>query len=260
MPYTKHVFISYSRRDEAVMRRVVEFLRKQGITVWVDNEKLIPGTPIWEVEIEKAIINAGAIVVLLSPDSKNSPWVRREISYAEDNDIRIFPILIAGVERVTVPIRLTTHQRIDIRQNEELGLNSLSTALLFYLEDLAATEKRAKEKAEREAAEKVAKEKAEREVVEKAAKEKAEREAAEKAAKEKAEREATEKAAKEKAEREAAGRNVKKKNEQERQKRKNTVVKQAYDTKAFLTELKPSKPTSLPDESKLGKKPKNLPR
>ena len=49
------VFMSYSRKDEAVMRRIVTFLRKRGIEVWVDNENLVPGTPLWEVEIEKAI-------------------------------------------------------------------------------------------------------------------------------------------------------------------------------------------------------------
>ena len=245
-PFTKHVFMSYSRKDEAIMLRVVRFLRKQGINVWVDNEKLVPGTPIWEVEIEKAIISAGAVVVLLSPDSKNSPWVRREISYAEDNEKRIFPILIAGIERTTVPIRLTTHQRIDIRQNEEFGLNSLSTALSFYFEDLAAWEQRAKEDAE-----KVARERAKREAAEKAArdKEKAEREVAERAAREKAEREAAEKAAKIKSERKL-----------EEQKKNRVIAKQTYKVNSFLTGLKPSKPTSLPDESRLRKKPKNLPK
>ena len=125
--------MSYSRKDEAVMRRVVEFLRKQGINLWVDNEKLVPGTPIWEVEIEKAIINAGVVVVLLSPDSKNSPWVRREIGYAEDNGKRIFPVMIAGVESTTIPIRLTTHQRIDIRQNVENGLRFSKNSNCFSL-------------------------------------------------------------------------------------------------------------------------------
>ena len=66
-PSPKHVFMSYSRRDEAVMQRVATFLRAQGINVWVDNEKLVPGTPIWEVEIEKAIKNAAAVVIILSP-------------------------------------------------------------------------------------------------------------------------------------------------------------------------------------------------
>ena len=52
---TGHVFMSYSRRDEETMRRIVAFLRNQGIKVWVDNEKLIPGTPVWEKEIEKEV-------------------------------------------------------------------------------------------------------------------------------------------------------------------------------------------------------------
>ncbi len=45
-----------------------------------------------------------------------------------------------------IPIRLTNHQRIDIRQYEELGLSSLNTALSFYLEDLEAREKEKKKK------------------------------------------------------------------------------------------------------------------
>lgn len=134
------VFMSYSRRDKAVMQRIATFLRKEGINVWVDNEKLVPGTPIWEIEVENAIISAGAVVVLLSPDSKNSPWVRREIGYAEGNGKRIFPILISGDERNAVPIRLINHQRIDVRQNEEFSLNSLSAALFSFFEELGIQE------------------------------------------------------------------------------------------------------------------------
>ena len=192
------------------MRRVAGFLRKQGINVWVDNEKLVPGTPIWEAEIEKAIVSAGANIVLLSPDSKNSPWVRREIGYAEDNGKRIFPVLVAGDERTAVPIRLTSHQRIDIRLNETIGLNALCAALSFYLKSLEVQAQRTREEAEKLAREKAGREKAELEAAEKAASEKAEREAAEKAVKEKAECEAAEKAAREKAEREAAEKAVRK--------------------------------------------------
>lgn len=143
---TGHVFISYSRKDEAVMRRIATFLRKEGIRVWVDNEKLIPGNPNWEAEVEKAIISAGAVVVLLSLDSKISPWVRREISFAEEYDKRIFPVLISGNEK-DIPIRLTTHQRVDLRQNEEVGLSSLAEALLSYLEDFKTQEKDVREAA-----------------------------------------------------------------------------------------------------------------
>ena len=127
------VFISYSRKDDAIMRRIVAFLRGEGINVWVDNEKLVPGTPIWEEEIEKAIKAAGAIVVVMSPDSKNSEWVRREISLAEQDRIRIFPVLVSGDEDSAITIRLITKQFVDIRKNENVGLSSLSTNLLDYL-------------------------------------------------------------------------------------------------------------------------------
>ena len=68
LPSVIQVFMSYSRRDKDVMWRTAIFLRKQGVNVWVDNEKLIPGTPIWEEEIEKAIKAAKAVVVVMSPD------------------------------------------------------------------------------------------------------------------------------------------------------------------------------------------------
>ena len=80
-PSTSHVFISYSRKDSEAMQRIVSFLRGHGIKAWVDNERLVPGTPIWEEEIEKAIKGAFAILVVLSPDAKGSEWVRREITY-----------------------------------------------------------------------------------------------------------------------------------------------------------------------------------
>ncbi len=134
------VFISYSRKDDAIMRRIVAFLRGEGINVWVDNEKLVPGTPIWEEEIEKAIKAAGAIVVVMSPDLKKSEWVRREISLAEQNWIRIFPVLVSGDEDSAITIRLITKQFVDIRKNENVGLSSLSTNLQAYLNEETSTE------------------------------------------------------------------------------------------------------------------------
>jgi chemotaxis protein histidine kinase CheA len=85
--------------------------------------------------------------------------------------------LIAGDERKTIPIRLTTHQRIDIRQNEELGMKSLFTSLSSYLETLEFQRQRVKT----EATERFVRQETEQDVAEKTAREKAEREAAKKA-------------------------------------------------------------------------------
>ncbi len=118
------------------MWRTVTFLRKQGVTVWVDNEKLIPGTPIWEEEIEKAIKTAETVVVVMSPDSKNSEWVRREISLADQYRKYILPILVRGDEDSSITLRLVTRQYVDMREHEETGLHSLYGALSEYLGSL----------------------------------------------------------------------------------------------------------------------------
>jgi len=168
-PSTSHVFISYSRKDTDAMIRIVSYLREQGINAWVDNEKLVPGTPIWEREIEKAIDEASAIVVVLSPDAKESVWVLNELTLADEYKKRVFPVLVRGDFRESIHFRLVTRQFVDIRTNEMAGLESLSSALSNYLDELKRLEEKRraaeqeKELEKQEKAERLAAEKAEAE-------------------------------------------------------------------------------------------------
>src|SRR5579864_2653601 len=91
LPAVAHVFISYSRADQELMRRLREDLAKAGVEVWTDEQGLEPGTPGWDTAIASAIESAACIVVLLSPDSKQSVWVGRELGYAEEHKARIIP-------------------------------------------------------------------------------------------------------------------------------------------------------------------------
>ena len=125
----RHFFISYSRTDTIQKQNIIKQLRARGINLWVDIENLVPGSPAWEREIERAIRAAAGIIVLLSPDSNNSEWVRREISFAQQNDKQIFPVLIRGEEDDSVPLRLSNHQWVDLRTNSESGLDALADAL-----------------------------------------------------------------------------------------------------------------------------------
>jgi HEAT repeat protein len=149
LPLIGYVFMSYSRKDEEIMRMIAKFLRAQGIKVWVDNEKLIPGTPIWEEAVEKGIKNASAIVVLLSPDSKKSEWVRREISLADQNQKRVFPVLVGGDENSSITLRLINRQFVDIRINRDGGLQSLCDAISFYISELSLHENQVVEEADK---------------------------------------------------------------------------------------------------------------
>ena len=130
---TPYFFVSYSREDTVKQRRVVKELRERGLNIWVDIENLTPGTPTWEREIEKAIRGAMGIIVLLSPESNNSEWVRREISFGEQHRKRIFPVLIEGDEDASTPLRLANHQRVDLRTKIEAGLDELAEAIKDYI-------------------------------------------------------------------------------------------------------------------------------
>lgn len=133
LPSGPYFFVSYSRADIDQQRRIVAGLRKRGVNAWVDTENLIPGSPAWEREIERSIRGASGVIVLLSPDSNDSQWVRRELSFAEEIDKRLFPLHIRGNENDSIPLRLAAHQRVDIRRNFDKGLDGLAEALNGHL-------------------------------------------------------------------------------------------------------------------------------
>jgi hypothetical protein len=101
------IFLSYSRRDSELMQRLRDDLRQAGFAVWTD-EDLETGTPSWQRAIEAAIEEARCVVAILSPEAKQSKLVEIEVSIAEENGIRIFPVLARGDDRSAVLFRLRT--------------------------------------------------------------------------------------------------------------------------------------------------------
>jgi hypothetical protein len=113
-----HIFLSYSREDAAIMEQMRSALQDAGCGVWTD-EDLSRGSDDWQKAIEASIETARCLVVLLSPTAKNSVWVRREISYAETQEVPIFPILARGTPKDAVPAAVINHQRADIRTDDD---------------------------------------------------------------------------------------------------------------------------------------------
>ena len=131
---TIDVFLSYSRKDTAIMRQLRDALQSAGLSVWIDDEALQPGTPIWQQSIEDAIDQSRCMVVVLSPDAKQSMWVNSEITVAQDSKLRIFPVLIVGDARTAIPLALRTTQWVDARQGlREAANEKLLPALRLYL-------------------------------------------------------------------------------------------------------------------------------
>lgn len=117
------VFLSYSRKDIAAMRVVQDILHDAGFAVWTD-EGLEPGTPSWQEAIAEAISQAGALVVILSPNSHASQWVKNEIGFAQVRDKAVIPLLIGGDAAGVVPINLINVQRVDGRADLAAAVES----------------------------------------------------------------------------------------------------------------------------------------
>ncbi len=86
------VFISYSREDTPIAKRIAQALLEEGYEIWADWED-IPLTANWWSEIQAGIAAASTFAFLISPDSAMSDVCRQEVQYAVENSKRVIPIL-----------------------------------------------------------------------------------------------------------------------------------------------------------------------
>jgi hypothetical protein len=90
------VFLSYSREDRAAARHIADSFGSEGINVWWD-AALQSGQTFDEV-IEHRLREAKAVVVLWSPRSVASRWVRAEATLA-DRQNKLIPAIIENCDR-----------------------------------------------------------------------------------------------------------------------------------------------------------------
>lgn len=124
------IFLSYSRQDVDFMRRTRDFLRSAGFSVWTDELNLEPGSSAWQREIEAAIRAATRLVVICSPDAKESKWVNIELTIAEMTNVSIIPVVLRGNDDLSaIPTSVLTYQRIDARRDPNMALKRLLETL-----------------------------------------------------------------------------------------------------------------------------------
>lgn len=90
------IFVSYSREDRTAARHIAESFIKEGFSVWWD-AALRTGQTFDEV-IEKQLRSSKAVVVLWSPRSVASRWVRAEATLADRRN-KLVPAIIEACDR-----------------------------------------------------------------------------------------------------------------------------------------------------------------
>ncbi len=129
-PRPHDVFVSYSRKDKEIVRRLDEALRQRKREAWVDWDDLRPAEEFMQA-IYGAIERANAFVFVLTPSSLASEVCGREIAHAVAHNKRLIPLVARDVEVQAVPKSLAALNWIFCRESDDFdaGIDTLISAL-----------------------------------------------------------------------------------------------------------------------------------
>ena len=94
MGHSYRAFVSYSRSDINIVRRLVGVLRGEGVAPMWDDD-LLPGSGFSD-QIQSFIANSHVLVPVLTPASAERPWLHQEIGFAIALGKPVLPIALGG--------------------------------------------------------------------------------------------------------------------------------------------------------------------
>jgi len=119
------VFISYSRKDFYFAESLAFHLAERGIANWLDANHLAPGGE-WSEEIDRALDEAQTVIVVVTPASVRSEYVRREWKRALAQGDRL---ILALFRSCKLPPELQHARVVDFRGAFRPALQRLTPLL-----------------------------------------------------------------------------------------------------------------------------------
>jgi hypothetical protein len=119
------VFISYSRKDFYFAESLAFHLAERGIANWLDANHLAPGGE-WSEEIDRALDEAQTVIVVVTPASVRSEYVRREWKRAHAQGDRL---ILALFRSCKLPPELQHARVVDFRGAFRPALQRLTPLL-----------------------------------------------------------------------------------------------------------------------------------
>jgi type IV/VI secretion system ImpK/VasF family protein len=110
-------FLSYARANEAEALRLARALRERGARVWVDQDG-IPSGAHWDTAVQDALIEAQALILLMSKAAVSSKHVLDELAFALDENKLVVPVLLEPCSR---PLRVRRIQHIEFTTTAEVA-------------------------------------------------------------------------------------------------------------------------------------------
>jgi len=137
----QQIFISHSNEDGEFVKKMREKLEAHGVETWVDVRNLRAGDEL-HPEVKKAIVDAGAFIVVLSPAVVRNPtWVKWELKQALKEEARrkdtdgfvVIPVLLPGVTLKTLELFFDEDRAAVVVDKGPMGLVDAIPELLKAL-------------------------------------------------------------------------------------------------------------------------------
>lgn len=141
MPDLRNVFVSHLHEDDSKISDLKQLANDRGLTLrdssitadrpnnakspeYIKNEILAPGID-W----------AGTLIVLISPETKDSEYVKWEIDYAQRTDTRIVGIYTQGSAGTDVPEGLADYADAIVNWNGDAIVDAITGTDTFRAPD-----------------------------------------------------------------------------------------------------------------------------
>ncbi|MCD9186071.1 MAG: toll/interleukin-1 receptor domain-containing protein [Pyrinomonadaceae bacterium] len=123
----QEIFLSHSSSDRDFADAVAKTLRNHGIPTWYSQTNIL-GAQQWQDEIGEALNRCDWFAIILSPNSVESMWVKRELMFALNANKfadKIVPILFQPCEFNTLSWTLSLFQMIKFSDDMGNGFREL---------------------------------------------------------------------------------------------------------------------------------------
>lgn len=119
-------FLSHSAKDKPIIRQIAADLTAQGISVWLDEQRIRVGDSIPE-RIAQGLAESDFFLIALSEHSAASEWVKRELNQAmvkevEKRRVVILPLKLSDCE---IPAVIKDKRYADFSQSYKGGITEL---------------------------------------------------------------------------------------------------------------------------------------
>lgn len=123
-------FLSHSSADKAFIRQLAADLTANGISVWLDEQRIRVGDSIPE-KIAQGLAESDYFLIAMSQKSSESAWVQKELNSALMSEVqrRKVNILPLKLDDTTMPLIIADKKYADFSKSYRAGLDDLLTAL-----------------------------------------------------------------------------------------------------------------------------------